>query len=349
MSDLLTRAAKALSFPMGASTLELAAPWALVLLALPLLVYLALPAYKERQPALRVPFFERLAAGLDRKPEPGAVVLRKLVLQWLLAPLVFVLLVAAAARPELVLAADPEDGVRARPAAGRGHLDLDEHAGLRRSAGPEDRAARRGRSSCSTTSSRGGRATASACSSSARRPHLQVPFTLDHDLCRELLREVQVGMAGPRTMIGDAIGLAIKLFEESPAQQKVVVLLTDGNDTGSRVPPTKAAEIARSHGITIHTVGIGDPATKGADIVDAGTLAAIARDTGGASVHGARPRRARGHLPKARRDREGRAEDGELPTPATALPVAARSGHGAPDRLFYLVMTGARALREARA
>jgi len=88
-------------------------------------------------------------------------------------------------------------------------------------------------------------------------------------------------MAGPRTMIGDAVGLGIKLFEKSHARQKVVVLLTDGNDTGSRVTPSKAAEIAGSHGITIHTVGIGDPATKGADLVDTGTLQKIAEATGG--------------------------------------------------------------------
>ena len=78
MSDLLARAAKALSFPMGASTpgarRALGAP---ARSRCPCCVYRALPAYKERQPALRVPFFERVAAGLGRKPEPGAVVLRK--------------------------------------------------------------------------------------------------------------------------------------------------------------------------------------------------------------------------------------------------------------------------------
>jgi len=88
-------------------------------------------------------------------------------------------------------------------------------------------------------------------------------------------------MAGPRTMIGDAIGLAIKLLDGSKARQKTVILMTDGNDTGSRVPPGKAAEIARQRGITIHTIGIGDPQTKGQDIVKVGTLRDIAKETGG--------------------------------------------------------------------
>jgi Mg-chelatase subunit ChlD len=61
-------------------------------------------------------------------------------------------------------------------------------------------------------------------------------------------------MAGPQTAIGEAIGLAIKHFESSKSEHRVVVLLTDGNDTGSKVPPKKAAEIASQRGITVHSV-----------------------------------------------------------------------------------------------
>jgi len=93
----------AFSFPVAAGTVVLSAPWALLLLAVPVLAFLLLPAYRERQRALRVPFFEAMAKGLGRTPEPGAVVLRRVLLQWLLAPVLFLLLVAAAARPELVL------------------------------------------------------------------------------------------------------------------------------------------------------------------------------------------------------------------------------------------------------
>jgi Ca-activated chloride channel family protein len=346
VTDLLSRVAKALSFPVGASTLELAAPWALLLLALPFLAYATLPAYKERQPALRVPFFERVAAGLGRKPEPGAVVLHKVFLQWVLAPLVFLLLVAAASRPELVLPPiQKTESARDLLLA----VDISTSMGTRDFTGPQGGKVERLEAvklvldefMARREGDRIGLLVFGAA------PHLQAPFTLDHDLVRELLREVQVGMAGPRTMIGDAIGLGIKLLEKSRAKQKVVVLMTDGNDTGSRVPPTKAADIAKSRGIILHTVGIGDPATKGSDLVDAGTLAAIAKGTGGetfmaldrAELEGIyrrldeiekvelktssyRPRRALFHWPLG---------------VAFVLVV-----------LIYLVMTGTRALAETR-
>ena len=88
-------------------------------------------------------------------------------------------------------------------------------------------------------------------------------------------------MAGPRTMIGDAIGLAVRLFEASDKQNKVVILLTDGNDTGSDMPVGRAAQIAAEEGITVHTIAIGDPATVGEQALDVETLETISRTTGG--------------------------------------------------------------------
>ena len=94
------------------------------------------------------------------------------------------------------------------------------------------------------------------------------------------------GMAGPQTVIGDAIGLAIKQFESSAARQRVLILLTDGNDTGSRMPPDKAASIAKQRGILIHVVGIGDPCATGEDKVDYAALKRIVDATGGQLFHG---------------------------------------------------------------
>ena len=112
------------------------------------------------------------------------------------------------------------------------------------------------------------------------------PFTMDHKSCLEMLGLTESGMAGPRTVIGDAIGLAIKQFEASDAKQRVLILLTDGNDTGSRMPPDKAAAIARQRGILIHVVGIGDPHATGEDRVDYGALKRIADATGGQLFYG---------------------------------------------------------------
>jgi Ca-activated chloride channel homolog len=63
-------------------------------------------------------------------------------------------------------------------------------------------------------------------------------------------------------------------------------LLTDGNDTGSRIPPSKAAEIAKQNNITIHVVGIGNPHATGEDKVDYAALGGIAKATGGQVFHG---------------------------------------------------------------
>ena len=96
-----------------------------------------------------------------------------------------------------------------------------------------------------------------------------------------MIAETVPGMAGARTAMGDSIGLAIKMFESSKAPEKVLILLTDGNDTASRVPPDRAARIARDNRIRIHTVGIGDPQGTGEDKLDTATLQKIAAETGG--------------------------------------------------------------------
>src|SRR5262249_3970392 len=105
--------------------------------------------------------------------------------------------------------------------------------------------------------------------------------TQDLATTRALLDQTQVAMAGQQTAIGDAIGLAIKTFEASKAEQKVLILLTDGNDTASRVPPAHAADIARQHGLVVHTIGVGDPNASGENRVDLATLREVATTTNG--------------------------------------------------------------------
>jgi Ca-activated chloride channel family protein len=112
-------------------------------------------------------------------------------------------------------------------------------------------------------------------------PFLQVPFTTDLALCRQLLDETAIRMAGPRTALGDAIGLGLRLFETSDAPAKTIIVLTDGNDNSSAVPPVEAARVAADRGITIHTVAIGDPTTVGEEELDEPTLRAVATSTGG--------------------------------------------------------------------
>jgi Ca-activated chloride channel family protein len=110
---------------------------------------------------------------------------------------------------------------------------------------------------------------------------VQVPFTDDIDVVRELLGEARVRMLGPRTVVGDAIGVAIRLFERSEVEERVLIVLTDGNDTGSLVPPQRAAEIAADNDVVIHAVAMGDPEAAGEQALDEEALLAVARATGG--------------------------------------------------------------------
>jgi Ca-activated chloride channel homolog len=118
-------------------------------------------------------------------------------------------------------------------------------------------------------------------------PFVQAPFTQDLKVCRQLLDEAQVKMAGPQTAFGDALGLAINVFERSPAKDRVLIALTDGNDTVSQMPPAKGAQIAKDKGIVIHTISVGDPTAAGEDALDVDTLRAVATTSGGIYAHAA--------------------------------------------------------------
>jgi len=112
-------------------------------------------------------------------------------------------------------------------------------------------------------------------------PFLQAPFSTDLGLSRRLLDETAIGMAGPRTAFGDAIGLGVTLFDNSDAPAKTIIALTDGNDTASQVPPAEAARVANERGIRIHTVAIGDPTTAGEEKLDEAALRSVAEGSGG--------------------------------------------------------------------
>jgi Ca-activated chloride channel family protein len=112
-------------------------------------------------------------------------------------------------------------------------------------------------------------------------PYLQAPFTEDHRTWLTLLEETEIAMAGQSTMFGDAIGLAIKLFESSETENRVLIVLTDGNDTGSKVPPVEAAKVAERKNVTIYTIAVGDPETVGEEALDLDVLQSIADITGG--------------------------------------------------------------------
>lgn len=91
------------------------------------------------------------------------------------------------------------------------------------------------------------------------RAYLQVPLTLDRETVKTLLLEAEIGLAGEKTAIGDAITLAVKRIHDqaADASEQVLILLTDGANTAGEVDPVKAAELARQVGLRIYTIGIG--------------------------------------------------------------------------------------------
>lgn len=83
------------------------------------------------------------------------------------------------------------------------------------------------------------------------------PLTFDVEAVRGLLEVVEPSIAGDATAIGDAIGLAVKKLRERPEGSRILVLVTDGENTAGMLPPMVAAQLAAQEGVRIYTVGVG--------------------------------------------------------------------------------------------
>lgn len=110
---------------------------------------------------------------------------------------------------------------------------------------------------------------------------VQAPFTQDLSALEHLLSELNIGMAGPQTAMGDSIGLAVKMFQDSNVTDRMLILMSDGDDTGSKVPPLTAAKLAMKNGVSIFPIAIGDPKNAGEHPIDTETLKEIANTTKG--------------------------------------------------------------------
>ena len=83
------------------------------------------------------------------------------------------------------------------------------------------------------------------------------PMTLDMRALHSLLDSIVSRMAGSGTAIGDAIGLSVKKLRERPEGSRVLILVTDGENTEGSMPPVLAAKLAAHEGIRIYTIGVG--------------------------------------------------------------------------------------------
>ncbi|TRX56493.1 vWA domain-containing protein [Thalassomonas sp. M1454] len=260
--------------------IELAYPWLLCLIVLPLLVYWLFPTYKEQKDSLQVPYFQRLVRVSGEQPKKGAVKLTRGVLQRILLAIGWLALILAVAKPEWV-----GEPIEQKKSAREVMFALD----LSGSMAEQDFTDQSG-----NKISRLEAAKAVLNEFASRRqhdrlglilfadaPYLQAPFTQDIATWQQLLNQTKLGYAGFKTTFGDAIGLAIKIFQQDSNKQRVLILLTDGEDTGSAMPPAKAAEIAAQNDIKIYTIAVGDPSSKGDYKMDIKTLEKVASVTGG--------------------------------------------------------------------
>lgn len=260
--------------------LTLAYPWLLLALPAPLLIVRLVPSHHETRSSVRVPRLRRLAGITGQEPASGAAVLQRSSWGTVVLCLLWASALVAAARPQLVgepisktipsrdllLAVDLSGSMDTKDFTNADGEQVDRLTAVKEVL--DDFLKRR----------EGDRVGLIFFGSAA---FVQAPFTEDLDLCRILLDEAQVRMAGPQTVVGDAVGLSLTVFDRSEQDDRVLILLTDGNDTGSKVPPDRAAAIAKSKGVTIHTIAVGDPKAAGEAKIDEEVLQKMAKETNG--------------------------------------------------------------------
>lgn len=260
--------------------LSLDYPWLLVLLPIPWLVRRLSPPHRQAHAALHAPFVDRLARLTGQTPQPGATVATNPTLQLATLLAIWALMVITLARPvwleeplkkvvpsrDLMVAVDLSGSMEAEDFSDEAGQTITRLAAVQQVL-DEFLAHREGDRIGLIFFGNGA--------------FVQAPFTEDLAVIRQLLGEAQPRMAGPKTALGDAIGLAMTLFDRSELENRVLVLLTDGNDTGSLVPPERAAEMAMEREVVIYAIGVGDPSAAGEDPLDEALLQKITETTGG--------------------------------------------------------------------
>ena len=89
----------------------------------------------------------------------------------------------------------------------------------------------------------------------------QVPLTTDRAVLLNLFQDIQTGMIQDGTAIGNGLATAVARLKDSNAISRVVILLTDGENNSGEIAPLTAAEIARTFGIRVYTIGVGTVGT----------------------------------------------------------------------------------------
>lgn len=265
---------------------ELAQPWLLILLPVPLLLWHLLPRTKVIvSAALQVPFFDAMQGIADQ--EKHTLSAQSLLF---IPAMIWILLIFALAGPRWIGEPKPieREGFNIMLA-----LDLSASMDI------NDMLLNGRPVSRLLVVKRAARQFVQDRSSDkmglilfGTRAYLQTPLTYDRHSILMRLDDATAGLAGRTTSIGDAVGLAVKRLEDVPDKGRIIILLTDGANNSGYLQPLTAAELAKDDGIKIYTIGLGseaDPralphgfygANPSADL-DEETLKKMAELTGG--------------------------------------------------------------------
>jgi Ca-activated chloride channel family protein len=257
---------------------QFAYPYVAFLAIVPFIIYWLLPAIKNRSTALIYPYFNASAKSAKQKPRKASHIKKRTWFASLSMYVIWLLLLIAMASPELV--GMPEKKIK----TSRNFLIL---ADLSFSMAINDWYIDKKRVTrweavknimqdfiVKRESDKMGLIFFGS------NAYIQAPFTTDLKTVKSMLDEADVGMAGQMTNIGKAIVKGMDMFERDTIQNKVILLLTDGVDSGTDVLPLDAANMAKKDSTIIYTVGIGDPGDSSSDL-DERTLTEIAELTNG--------------------------------------------------------------------
>lgn len=253
-------------------------PYMAVLAVLPFLVYWLLPSIKNRSTALIYPYFKASAKASNQKPKRASYVKKRSWIASFFMYVIWLLLIIAMASPELV--GKPEKQIK----TSRNFLILADlsfsmantdwfidHKRVTRWAAVknimQDFIVKRESDKMGLIFF-------------ASNAYIQAPFTTDLETVKTMLDEADVGMAGQMTNIGKAIVKGMDMFERDTIPNKVMLLLTDGVDSGMDILPLDAANMAKKDSTIIYTIGIGDPGSSSSDL-DERTLTEISELTQG--------------------------------------------------------------------
>ena len=259
-------------------------PWLFLLLPVPLLVYFLAPAKQQKQSQVFAPSLMILAEQRQSSAQ------KPKLYQYILMALAWICLVTATARPvfvgepkpitetdrNMMLAVDISGSMSEEDMAIRGRL-INRLQAVK--VVVSDFIEKR----------KGDRIGLILFGSKA---YVQTPLTFDLNTLEQLLNESAIGLAGKKTAIGDAIGLGVKRLQSLPESNRVLIFLTDGQNTSGEIEPLQAAKLAQIAGVKIYTIGIGadEMVVQGffgprrvnpSRDLDEETLRQVAKETGG--------------------------------------------------------------------